>query len=82
MKRLKAKGVEIIVYEPAYKEETFFKSRVERDLKKFEEECKVPEQKGAGTLWYGGFSQHFSGTFLLSYLAKDFPFMKLNREGW
>ena len=39
MKRLKAKGVEIVVYEPAYKEETFFGSRVERDLQKFKEEC-------------------------------------------
>ena len=41
MKRLKAKGVEIVVYEPAYKEETFFGSRVERDLKKFKEECEL-----------------------------------------
>ena len=41
MKRLKAKGVEIVVYEPAYKEETFFGSRVERDLQKFKEECEL-----------------------------------------
>lgn len=41
MKRLKAKGVEIVVYEPAYKEETFFGSRVERDLEKFKEECEL-----------------------------------------
>ena len=41
MKRLKAKGVEIVVYEPAYKEETFFGSRVERDLKKFKKECEL-----------------------------------------
>ena len=41
MKRLKAKGVEIVVYEPAYKEETFFGSRVERDLGKFKAECEL-----------------------------------------
>lgn len=41
MKRLKAKGVEIVVYEPAYKEETFFGSRVERDLQKFKKECEL-----------------------------------------
>ena len=41
MKHLKAKGVEIVVYEPGFKEETFFGSRVERDLKKFKEECEL-----------------------------------------
>lgn len=41
MKRLKAKGVEIVVYEPAYKEEVFFGSRVERDLQKFKKECEL-----------------------------------------
>ena len=41
MKRLKAKGVEIVVYEPTYKEELFFGSRVERDLQKLKEECEV-----------------------------------------
>lgn len=41
MKRLKAKGVEIVVYEPAYKEDVFFGSCVERDLGKFKEECEL-----------------------------------------
>ena len=41
MKRLKANGIDVVVYEPVLKEEKFFNSKVIKSLNKFKEICDI-----------------------------------------
>lgn len=41
MKRLKAKGAQVVIFEPNLKEDVFFGSKVERDMDTFKKQCNV-----------------------------------------
>ncbi len=41
MKRIKAKGIPVVIYEPTYEEDEFFRSKVIKDLDEFKSKCDI-----------------------------------------
>jgi len=41
MKRIKAKGINVVVYEPTYKGDNFFNSEIIKDLNSFKNKCDI-----------------------------------------
>lgn len=41
MKRIKAKGIEVVVYEPSLKEPEFFRSKIIADVSEFKDMCDI-----------------------------------------
>ena len=41
MKRIKAKGIEVVVYEPSIKEDVFYHSKVIKNIDEFKATCEV-----------------------------------------